>query len=144
MGNLENWVEDTARQRLVREINVIQSEWPAHTSACVALAAQTSGYATPNSGSASLILSVPSSKWFKLRYLIVDNETAVTNGIQFYAGGSAGVATQSLFQMHVGPYETPFIAMDCITVGRDIWANADVGNAHIRVGGILVASGPEN
>lgn len=144
MGHVENWVYDTARQRLVRETDVIQSEWPAHTSATIAAAANTSGYATPNSGSASLILSIPSSKWFKWRMLIVDNETTVTNQIEFYAGGSAGVATQSIFQMHIGGNETEFIAMDCITIGRDLWANADTGNAHIRVGGILVESGPEN
>jgi len=144
MGHLENWVEDSSRQRLVREIDVIQSEWPAHTSACVAAAAQTSGYATPNSGSASLILAVPSGTWFKWRTLIVDNETAVMNTLAFYAGGSAGIATQSIFQMHIGGNETQFIALDCITFGRDLWANANVGNAHIRVGGILVGSGPEN
>jgi hypothetical protein len=144
MGHLENWVEDSARQRLVRSIDPIQSEWPAHTSATVAAAANTSGYATPNSGSASLILAIPSSKWFKWRTLIVDNETGVTNTLAFYAGGSAAAATQSIFQMHLNGNETQFIALDCITVGRDIWANAAVGNAHIRVGGLLVQSGPEN
>lgn len=144
MPNLEAWVEDTARQRLVRETDLVQSEWPAHTSATVAGAANTSGYATPNSGSASLILSVPSSRWFKWRMLIVDNQAGQNNHVDFYAGGSAAAATQSIFGMTIGPNATEFIALDCITVGKDLWANVtSAGNVGIRVGGILIQSGPE-
>lgn len=146
MSHLEQWMEDSSRQRLVREIEPIQSEWPAHTSAVVAVAANTSGYATPTSGSLVLLLSVPSSRWFKWRTMVIDNETLVTNFIDFYTGAAvanpAG-ATQSVFAMHIGPRETEFIAMDNITCGQDLYANASTGNCHIRVGGLLIQSGPE-
>ena len=143
---LEVWVEDSSRGRLVREIEPIQSEYPAHTSATIAAAANTSGYETPSQASTFLLLSVPSGFWFKFRTLIVDNETAVTNNLEFYCGSgmaTPGAATQSLFAMHIGPNETEFIALDCITVGRDLFVYASHSNCHIRVGGFLVPSGPE-
>jgi len=143
----ENWLEDTSRQRLVRETDVIQSEWPAHTSATIAAAANTSGFVSPASMSGSIVLAVPSSKWFKWRTLIIDNETTVMNQIHFVAGigaSTAAIATQSIFAMHLTANETQFIALDNITIGRDLYAIASVAGAHIRVGGLLVQSGPEN
>lgn len=147
MGHLENWLEDTARQRLVRETDTLQSEWPAHTSATIAAAANTSGYVSPASMSGSIALAIPSSRWFKWRTLIIDNDTLVTNQIHFVTGAgasTAALATQSIFAMHIGPRETEFIAMDNITIGQDLYAIASTAGAHIRVGGILITSGPEN
>jgi hypothetical protein len=144
--HLENWVEDVSRGRLIREIETVQSEWPAHTSATFLAAANTSGYETPSQASIFLLLSVPSGFWFKMRTLIVDNETAVMNNLEFYCGSgmaTPGAATQSIFAMHIGGNETQFIGLDCITVGKDLYVYASHSNCHVRVGGFLIASGNE-
>jgi hypothetical protein len=75
--------------------------------------------------------------------LIIDNQSAVNAHVDFYSGGSAAIATQSIFGMTINGNTTEFIALDCITVGRDLWANANTGNINIRVGGIMLMSGAE-
>lgn len=139
-GFLEKWVEDTARQRIVREESVIQSEYPAHTGSAAA-----SGFCIPNSGSASLLLSVPSSRWFKPRTLWIHNMTAIQTEIRFYTVGSAADASATLGGIWIGPRETGLIALDGITVGDDLWAeNVSGTSCMVRVTGILLESGPEN
>jgi len=140
-GFLENWVEDKARNRIVREIGPLQSEWPAHTGSAVA-----SGYlASLELGSCACLLSVPSSRWFKLRTLWITNNNAVMNKILLYTGGSnVGDVSGSLGEIWVGPRTTEFIAIDGITFGGDLHASCLVESIGIRVAGILLSSGPEN
>lgn len=139
-GFLEKWVEDSARGRVTREISPIQSEWPAHTGSALA-----SGFCIPNSGSCSLLMSVPSSRWFKPRTLWAHNRANAITELLFYAAGSAADASATIQGLWVGPRETAFIALDGITVGQDVWAmNVSGASVLIRMGGILLASGPEN
>lgn len=133
-------VEDKARQRTVRDVALLESEWPAHTPAGVT---SISGYATPNSGSASLLLSIPSSMWFKPRTLIVDNTSGVQGHILFTEGGSTSACSGVLFPMYVDARTTVFIGLDCITCGKDLWVNPDGGGITVKIGGILLPSGPE-
>lgn len=139
IGNLESWVMDTARGRKVREESAIQSEWPAHSTSGVA-----SGYRTPASASCSILMSVPSSRWFKPRMLIVDNENIAQNRINLYLYGSATDASASIFGLWVEQRVTEFIALDGLTVGGDIWVSCLLASCHVRIAGILLASGPEN
>jgi hypothetical protein len=138
MPQLEKWVQDTARDRIARELDPIQSEYPAHTGSAIA-----SGYCTPNIGTASLLLSVPSKTWFKPRTLWIDNEAVGNAHLMLYAGGSAADASASQGGIAVNGNATLFVALDCITTGNDLWVDATVASCHVRVGGILIASGPE-
>jgi hypothetical protein len=142
---LQPEVEDKAHQRIVREIAIIEGEWPAHTSSGVA-----SGYCTPNggcvaaSGNVSLLISVPSSTWFKPRTWWIDNENAAGNHLMVYAGGSALSCTATLGGLRVNGREIGIFAMDCITCGADLWIDALQPSCHVRVGGLLLVSAPEN
>ncbi len=137
--NMDKWVMDLARGRKVREESQIQSEWPAHSTSGVA-----SGYRTPASASCSLLMSVPSSRWFKPRMLVVDNENTNINRINLYLYGSAADASASIFGMWIGDRATEFVALDGLTVGGDIWVSCLLASCHVRIAGILLGSGPEN
>lgn len=136
---LSRWVNDSARDRDVKEISPIQSEWPAHSTSGVA-----SGYRYPDAGSASILLSCPSSRWFKARTLWLDNYGANLDRIVLYVGGSAASCSATIGGFWVAQKSTELIAIDTITVGGDIWASGNLGSIAIRIGGILLASGPEN
>lgn len=138
---MQNMVEDKARQRVTRDTDLIESEWPAHTPAGVA---SCSGYALPVSGSGAVVMTVPSSRWFKPRTIIVDNQNAALNHLAFYQGGSASACSGYLFGMYIDGHTTQFIGLDCITAGKDIWVQAEtVGSTAIYMGGILIPSGLE-
>lgn len=142
MGFVQTMVQDKARQRIVTDIALIESEWPAHTPAGIA---SISGYATiAGTGSGGLLLSIPSSTWFKPRMIVVENQSAALNHIWFYEGGSQSACSGIVFPMYIEGRTTNFIALDCITVGKDLWVQAEtVGNLHVKVGGILLPSGAE-
>ena len=135
---IQKWVEDKARDRVIQEVGVIESEWPAHTGSAIA-----SGFRTPTSESCSILLSIPSSKWFKPRMLWVDNENTIINRIYLYVGSQG--ASASIGGLWIGPRETQFIALDGITCGGDdVYVSCLVASVHVRIAGILVESGPEN
>ena len=136
---IEKWVEDTARHRIIREIGTLESEWPAHTASGVA-----SGMVLGDSGSCSLLLSVPSSRWFKPRTLWIQNSAGIQNEMMIYVGGSAGSCSATLGGAFVPAWDTQFVALDCITVGGDLWVGNSVGHLRVRIAGILCNSGPEN
>ena len=144
MGFVQSMVQDKARQRIVTDVALIESEWPAHTPAGLA---STSGYcimSVANSGSASLLLSIPSSTWFKPRMLIVENQSAALNHVVFYEGGSASACSGVVFPMYIEGRTTMFIALDCITCGKDLWVQAEtVAPLVVKIGGILLPSGAE-
>jgi hypothetical protein len=132
-------VEDKARQRIVRDIALIDSEWPAHTGAAVA-----SGYYSSSvTAGTSLLLSVPSSTWFKPRTWWFDNENAAAAHLMVYAGGPPASCSATIGGFRINGNETAIFAMDCITVGADLWIDV-FASCHVRVGGILVLSAPEN
>ena len=136
----EKWAEDSARGRIVREIDPIQSEFPAHSGSGVA-----SGFQVADFGSASILLSIPSSTWFKPRMLWLTNYGAVKDKINLLVGGSVASCSATLGQIWVEGNDTAFIAMDGVTVGLDLWASGGtVGSIGVRIAGILVQSGPEN
>lgn len=135
---METWVEDKARQRIVRDIAVIESEYPAHTGTALA-----SGFRVPTSESCSILISVPSSRWFKPRMMWITNKNTVMNELNFYTLGSAGDASATLGGLWIGPRETQFIAFDGITLGQDLWVSCLVASTEVRITGILVNSGPE-
>lgn len=135
----EKFVEDKARGEVVREVGLIESEWPAHTGSGVA-----SGYRLPDAGSCSILLSIPSGMWFKPRSLWVDNYGASKDRIVLYLLGSAGDASATIGGIWVGGNDTGFIPLDTLTVGQDIWVSGNLGSVAVRIGGILLASGPEN
>lgn len=135
---IENWVEDKARGRIVREMDAIESEWPAHTGSAIA-----SGFRTPTSESCSILLSIPSGMWFKPRTLWVDNENTVMNRIYLYVGSQG--ASGSIGGLWIQPRDTQFIALDGITCGgEDIYVSCLAASVHVRIAGILIESGPEN
>lgn len=136
---MEKWVEDKARNRIIREVGIIESEWPAHTATGVA-----SGYCVPDSGSASLLLSIPSATWFKPRMFWIFNSNSNPQELHFYVGGSAGSCSATLQGMYLQAWDTQFVALDGITLGADLYAQATRTGAKVRVGGVLLASGPEN
>ena len=136
---IEKWVEDTARHRIIREIGTLESEWPAHGGSGVE-----SGFCTPDSESCSILLSIPSSRWFKPRFLWVDNRSNVKSRITLYVTASAADASATIGGIWIGARETAFIALDGITVGTDIWVTADDEPISVRIAGILLNSGPEN
>lgn len=138
-GFLENWVTDSARDRVVREESQIQSEWPAHSGSAVA-----SGFRAPTVGSASILLAIPSSRWFKPRTLWLNNNNNQANLVNLYVGGSAGDASATIGGIHINGIETQFVALDCFTVGgADIYCSALLGSIEMRIGGLLFESGPE-
>lgn len=139
---IQKWVEDKARGRIVQETGVVESEWPAHTGSATA-----SGYyfySGAVSESAVLLLSVPSSRWFKPRMLWVKNNNTVINELAFYEAGSAASCSATIQGLWIGPRETEFIALDGITIGGDMWMSGFVASCAVRVAGVLVNSGPEN
>ena len=139
---VEKWVEDTARQRLVREESLIQSEYPALQASIAGSAGY--GYRYINdAGSASLLISVPSSRWFKPRTLWLHNLTNLNNRVQFYVLGSGGSCSASLPGVWIGPNTTEFIALDAITIDGDLYASNLVSNIQMKIGGILLTSGPQ-
>lgn len=138
-GFLENWVMDTARSRLVREESLVQSEYPAHSGSAVA-----SGFLAPTSASASILLSIPSSRWFKPRTLIINNNNTAQNQVYLYGGGSAASCSATICGIWISPRATDFVALDGITVGGcDLYASALLGSIELRVAGVLLKSGPE-
>ena len=141
-GFLENWVEDTARNRLVREESPIQSEWPAHSGSAIA-----SGFLAPAAASGSLLMSVPSSRWFKPKSLWLTNNNTVINQVNLYVAGSAASCSATIGGIWMQPRETAFIDLGIggVTVGGgDIYASTLAASMEIRIAGILLASGPEN
>jgi hypothetical protein len=134
----EKMVEDTARQRLVREIEPTYSEWPAGSSHWA------SGYiATPATDGAFILLSVPSSRWFKPRHLWIWNDTGVINAAVFYFLGSAASCSLTIGKIWMQPRSTEFIAWDCETWPRDVFVSNLVTQMGMRVAGILLNSAPE-
>jgi len=142
MPKIETWVEDSARHRIVREMDVVQSEWPAYQASLLGSAAH--GYIGGIvSGSGSILLSVPSSRWFKPRTVWLWNGNVAQNGLFMYVGGSGGSCSASLGVIYVGPYETGFVAVDTITVDGDIWVSCLKPSLGVRIGGVLLNSGPQ-
>lgn len=142
MGFIQTMVQDKARQRVITDIALIESEWPAHTPAGIT---SISGFCSvAGTGSGALLLSVPSSTWFKPRMFIVDNQSAAMNQIWFYEGGSQSACSGIMFPMQIDGKSTVFLGIDCITTGRDLWVQAiTVGNLYVKVGGILLPSAAE-
>lgn len=137
---LEKWVEDRAKQRLVIEPSYLDSEYPAHgvASACA------SGWRSVTLGSGSLLLSIPSSRWFKPRMLWITNMNTAVQEIWLYLTDSAAAASATIGGFIVEPRTTNLFAMDCITLGGgDIYESCLVGSTVVRIAGILVSSGPE-
>lgn len=138
---LEKWVEDTARHRIIREIGIIESEYPTYQASIAGSAAK--GYLNiSDAGSASILLSVPSSRWFKPRMLWIHNITIAQNRVQFYIGGSGGSCSASLPGVWIDERDTVFIALDNITIDGDLYASNLVSNIQMKIGGILLNSGP--
>jgi len=137
---ISKWVWDTARNRKVKEIDPIQSEWPAHTATGLA-----SGFQVADRGSASILLSIPSACWFKPRMFWLTNYGTLQDKVNLYVGGSAASCSATIGQIWVGANDTVFVAMDGLTVGQDLWLSGGVsGSIGVRVTGILLGSGPEN
>lgn len=139
---IQKWVEDKARGQITQEVGVIESEWPAHTGSATA-----SGYyfySGAVSESAVLLLSVPSSRWFKPRMLWINNMHNLANELTFYEMGSAASCSATIQGLRMLPQTTEFIAMDGITIGGDMWMSGLLDSIAVRVTGILVNSGPEN
>lgn len=139
---VEKWVEDTARQRLVREESPIQSEYPALQASLAGSAGY--GYRYINdAGSASPLISVPSSRWFKPRTLWLHNLTNLQNRVQFYILGSGASCSASMPGIWIGPNTTEFIALEAITIDGDLYVSNLVSNIQMKIGGILLNSGPQ-
>lgn len=137
---VEPMVKDTARQRLVHDIEPIQSEWPAGPSHL------TSGFLWfGDAVSGSCLLSVPSSRWFKPRHLWVWNDTTVMNAFVIYCGSGTFTAASfaTMGKIYMQPRSTEFIAWDCETWSKDIWVSNLASNLGMRVGGIMLNSAPE-
>jgi hypothetical protein len=107
MPFIDQMVEDKARNRVVREIAMVDSEWPAHTGAGLA---SCSGYATPVSGSGAVVVRVPSGFWFKPRTVWLDNQNAALNHITLYEGGSASACSGVIGGIYVDGHTTNFVA----------------------------------
>lgn len=137
-GFVENWVEDTARGRIVRSVGLIESEYPAHTGSAVA-----SGFRAPASASCSILLSIPSATWFKEPRLWITNNNTVQNVAEFYLMGSAGDASATIGGIRINPLDTVFIDFPGLVVGEDIWVSCLVASLEVRIAGILCQSGPE-
>lgn len=136
---VEKWVFDSARDRHTKEISLINSEWPAHSTSGVA-----SGYRYPDAGSASILLAVPSSRWFKPQTVWVTNLGNAADRVALYVGGSAASCDATIQHLWVQAQETVIGELKGITVGGDIYASGYLGSTLIRVAGILMQSGPEN
>lgn len=142
MPHLELWIEDKARQRLVREMDPIQSEWPAYQASLFGSAAN--GFIDAvGSGSGSMLISVPSSRWFKPRTLWLWNGHSQNNILLMYLGGSGGSCSATIGQIHISPLATEFIALDAITVDEDIFVSVLRASLGVRIAGILLDSGPQ-
>ena len=139
---VEKWLEDLARQRLVREESFLQSEYPTFQASLAGSTGRGYRY-QDDAGSCSLLLSIPSSRWFKPRMLWLNNITNVANRIQFYIGGSAADASASLPGIWIGPNATEFVALDCITIDADLYASTLASNLQYKIGGILLNSAPQ-
>lgn len=139
-GFLEVFVEDKARQRIVRDIAIIESEWPAFQASLLGSAAK--GFiGNITSGSCSCLMSVPSSRWFKPRTIWLTNNNTANNKLFMYVGGSnAGDVSATLGEIWIGPRETGFIALDGITVDSDIHVSCLVPSLGVRIAGILLKS----
>jgi len=136
---LEKWVEDKARRRITRETDIIETEWPAHTGSATA-----SGMFHSVDPYCTILLSVPSGFWFKPRMAWLRNSTPKTGELHLYTGGSLASCSATIGGFFLPAYDTQFIGLDCITVGRDIWASALYSGLAVRIGGLLIQSGPEN
>lgn len=136
---LEKWVEDKARRRLTRETDIIETEWPAHTGSAVA-----SGYFHSADPYCTILMSVPSGFWFKPRMVWLRNSAANNNELHLYNGGSLLSCSATIGGFFVPVGDNQFIGLDCITVGKDIWASALHSGMAVRIGGLLIQSGPEN
>lgn len=143
MSFSEQMVQDKARGQIVRDIALIESEWPAHTPAGIT---SISGYCLPVSLLGAVLLTVPSTRWFKPRTIIIDNQNAALNHLAFYEGGSQSACSGIMIPgVYVEGHTTVFLALDGITAGKDIWVQAEtVGSTTVKIGGLLVASMAEN
>lgn len=137
MGLIEKWVLEGPTGQKNLEIDEVRSEYP------LATAGPSGGvYATVGeAGSAASMLSVPSQTRFKIRTLIIDNAT-IANIFRFYTSGSGGSCAATLFAFHIGASQTEVIDMKGITIDKDLWVSHLYSNIIVRVGGILIASGP--
>lgn len=117
------------------ELDEVRSEYPP-------VATNSGYYATVgDAGSAIIVLSVPSQTRFKPRTLIIDNAT-IANILRFYTSGSAASCAQSLCAFHIGASQTEIIDIKGITIDKDLYVSHLYSNIMVRVGGLLIASGP--
>ena len=87
----------------------------------------------------ALISAVPSTKLFRLRQIIIDNEQ-VPNHLFFYDASGTNVSA-TMFGVHVAASQTHFIDVKDLPFLHGVYVSNLDSQISIRVTGILVTSG---
>jgi hypothetical protein len=135
---IEDWVLNGMTGRMNQKIDEVRSEYPP-----IATGGPSGGYyaTVGEAGSATSMLSVPSATRFKIRTIVIDNATA-PNIIRFYTSGSGASCAATLLAFHIGASQTEVIDIKGITIDKDLYISHLLSNIVVRVGGLMIASGP--
>lgn len=140
---VEKWVLNTRDGSVDREIDTIRSGYPP---ASVSAAHYFSGvhYLT-NAASFFEILSIPSTKVFRLNRMIVDNDNAAPNQLILYNYGlESDLMTFAALRMKIAGSQTEFIDdLDVPFLGGasgGMYACCAVTGVWVRMQGILITS----
>lgn len=130
---VSKWVLNSRTGQLEQEIDEIRSAHP------YTLASGYYGWA--DSQVLTQLLSVPSACRFHMKWLWINNDDDANNVIRFYDDASASISAGTVI---VAGSTTEFIDIGPGMVFHDlVYASNLTSNIQVRVGGYLVASGPE-
>lgn len=106
---VEKWVLNERTGSANREVDEIRSGYPLPASLLSGLDVPFSGVQYLTAASFFEILSVPSTKFFRLNRMIVDNDNAVPNQLNLYNFPSGSTLSYAALRMKIAASQTEFI-----------------------------------
>jgi len=125
---IEKWVLNERTGSVHREVDQVRSAYPQ--------LAESGFYHWTDSQVYTMLLSVPSTKWFRLNRIIVHNEHLI-NKLVFYDGPGVSVTA---FMMDLVPSDTAFVDGLDVPFQSHVCASNLDSEVFCRVQGVLVTS----
>lgn len=129
---IQKWVFNPRTGEVDLEIDEVRAQYPMNPSL---------GYAYLSTTEYQSILAVPSAHRFLMRQMWVFNNTGLVNILQFYDGSGVSVTMGGI---PVAASDAQFIDLgNGFPFRSNVCVSNLASNVQLRVGGILLKSGPE-
>lgn len=131
---IQKWVFNPRTGQTDLEIDEIRAQFPA-------VIGSASGYIAFSNTEKTSVLIVPSAHRFLLRFMWAFNDTGAVNILGIYDGPGVSMSAGAI---HIGASNTEFINFgDGVIFKSAVHMSNLVSNITVRIGGLLIKSGPE-